>query len=577
MSSQSLSLTGASWRPRTLDQQAKSRWINAGLHPAAATCLAGRMDLDGFADIGDDWLEPGLEHLHDPMSMLGMQAAVERLQQAISAREKVRIITDYDVDGTTSSLILQATLNICGFNQLDFHIPDRFKEGYGFSVDAAKRAAEDGVGLIVTADIGVRDHAAVDVARAHGVDVLICDHHLPAGESVPSNALVLCPPQAEDAYPNPSLAACGVSLKLAQAMLAHHPKYALILKSLLKLAAIGTVADMVSLATLENRAIVKHGLRALNEGGHTAGLKSLIDVSGLTVGSIQESDLGFRIGPRINAAGRIAHANLAVDLINSKDAVEARALARQLDELNQHRKQLQTRLTKLALEQIGTDVPPFVVVAGAEHEGWHRGVVGIVASKVKDEVHRPVAVVSIQGDHAVGSVRSVPSIHAVRALDSAADILVKYGGHPAAAGFTVPTSKLAEFKERLCAYVTSAATEEAFVPERPYDAELDAAQLDWNTYEAIRGLGPFGQGNPEPTFLLSNIDAVSPSIRASGRLLSFKVAGSPGSISASWWGHADALSVLQGGPVDVLGSLSTWTTRRGEQMLQLNVTDIRAR
>lgn len=575
MSADTLSLTGARWTPSAVDPAMVESLLAEGMPPIVARCLAARRSTLAPTARGLDWLTPTPDHLHDPWSMRGMAEALERLQRAVRDGEKVRIITDYDVDGTTSSLILQAALRLSGFEGLDYHIPDRFKEGYGFSVAAAEKAAEDGVDLIVTADIGVRDHAAVDAARDRGVDVLICDHHLPAGASVPENALVLCPPQADDTYPNPHLAACGVTLKLAQGLLDSHPKRDAIVRSLLKLSAIGTVADMVSLATLENRAIVTLGLKALNEDRHAAGLSALLGVAGLRQGGITERDLGFRVGPRINAAGRVAHARLVVDLLNGRDPVETRGLARQLDELNLHRKQLQRSLTDTVLAGLDGEPDPFVLVAGPEEEGWHRGVVGIVAARVKDEVHRPVAVVSIHGERAVGSVRSIPAVHAVRALDSASDLLVKYGGHPAAAGFTVPTADLDRLRERLCAYVDQGVASEALIPARSYDAEVSAHDLSHGLHEALRDLGPFGQGNPEPRLLITGVRPGRISVRASGRLLALRISTGSGPIDAIWWGQGELAPELEGKTVDLLGRLSTWTTNQGQVRLQLELNDLR--
>ncbi|MFK7929822.1 MAG: single-stranded-DNA-specific exonuclease RecJ [Myxococcota bacterium] len=564
----SLSLTGARWTEAfALDAQVESL-VDQGLDPITARCLAVRNPEAPAA-----WLSPTAQHLHDPDLMLGMGEALERLRQAVAEHQRVRIITDYDVDGTTSSLILQAALRLSGFEGLDYHIPDRFKEGYGFSAAAADAAADDGVDLIITADIGVRDHGAVAQARSRGVDVLICDHHLPAGADVPPDALVLCPPQAACDYPNPHLAACGVAFKLAQGLLADHPKRQAIERSLLKLAAIGTVCDMVPLHTLENRAIVTLGLTALNQDRHGAGLSALLGVAGLTTGQIDERDLGFRIGPRINAAGRVAHAHLVVRLLNSRDPVEARAYARQLDELNAHRKQLQKKLVDEVVAALPSEPDPFVLVHGNEADGWHRGVVGIVAARVKDEVHRPVAVVSIQGEFAVGSVRSVPAVHAVRALDHCSDLLVKYGGHPAAAGFTVPTKDLPALRERLCAYVSGAVEEDALVPVRTIDAEVSPNALSLDLHRHLRAIGPFGQGNPAPRLALRGVTAQRISVRANGRLLALQLRTAEGPVDAIWWGQAELQPTLEGRPIDLLGTLSTWTTRQGQERLQFEISD----
>lgn len=545
-----------------------------GLAHTAARCLAGRLDT---AQDARGWLAPSLDQLHDPYAMLGMEAAVARLRAALDRRERIRIITDYDVDGTTSSLILQAALRVLQPDAaISYHIPSRFDEGYGFSVRAAEQAAADGIGLVVTADIGVRDHASVAAARDRGVDVLVCDHHLPAGASVPPGALVLCPPQDGCSYPNPSLAACGVSLKLAQALLASHPKLERILRSMLKLAAIGTVADLVPLTTLENRAIVALGLEELNRGPHHAGLRALLDVCRLQGGALGARDLGFRIGPRINAAGRIAEASLVVQLLTSRDESEARELADRLDALNAQRREIQRSLAKRALEQLGPEPPPFVVVAGTEEEGWHRGVVGIVASRVKDEAHRPAAVVSVQGALAVGSVRSIAAVHAVRALDSVADLLLKYGGHPAAAGFTVRTADLDALRARLCDFVVQHADPTELVPTRRVDAVLEASDVDRALLADLRRLGPHGMGNPRPALLVRGVQPRNAVVRGQERsLLKFSILP-PGSgwVDAIWWGQAERLEQVQAGPIDVLASLgeNVW---QGRSTLQLEVRDAR--
>lgn len=306
------SLRGMGWALRPADE-ALTRALagDLGLHPVLARCLALR-GVRGAPE-GLRLLHPDASALHDPYAMLGMDAAVDRLRRAVQAQERVRVVTDYDVDGTTSSLILQSALRQLASHQhrgaadpVSYHIPDRMEEGYGFSVQAAEQAAADGIPLIVTADIGVRDHAAVARARALGVDVIVCDHHLPTGEQAPAGAVaVLCPPQAGCSYPNPQLAACGVSLKLAEALLAEHPRREMLQRSMGKLVALGTVADMVDLLTPENRALVSLGLAALNEDAHSPGLQALLDRAGVARGAATAEDLAWRLGPRVNAAGRV--------------------------------------------------------------------------------------------------------------------------------------------------------------------------------------------------------------------------------------------------------------------------------
>lgn len=560
------SWSGARWVEAPLAGPALPR---TDLLPAVARCLAVR----GFDDPA--WLSPSVDHLHDPLTMHRMDEAVHRLRRAVARQERLRVITDYDVDGTTSSLVLQAALQtVAPGLALDYHIPDRFTEGYGFSVTAAQKAAADGIGLVVTADIGVRDHAAVAAARAAGVDVLVCDHHLPPGADVPSEAIVLCPPQAADTYANRHLAACGVSYKLAEALLADHPRRDTVLASLRKLVAIGTVADLVPLATRENRALVALGVRELNEGRHAPGLAALLDVAGARPGDIDTATLGYQIGPRINAAGRLARATHVIELLSTRDPVEAAQLARELDALNRERRDLQDHLVDKVLRLTRDTDDPFVVVAGAEGDGWHRGIVGIVASRAKDELNRPVAVVSIHGELAVGSIRSVPSVHAVKALDTAADLLVRYGGHPAAAGFTVRTADLDRLRERLGAFA-AAAGHDADARELLYDATLPPHEVDARLHAQLQQLAPFGMGNPEPRLVVRDARLVDITrVGAKQQHLKARLSGSQGPVEVVAWSQGALAGRVGEGPVDLLGSIgeNRW---KGRRTLQLVVHDAR--
>ncbi len=566
------SLTGARWTVAPVDEAHVAAMRALGpLREVTLRCMA----LRGF-DPNGGWLTPDVSQLLDPHTMLGMDQAIARLRQAIRDQQRIRVVTDYDVDGTTSSLILQAALaRLAPDLKVDYHIPDRFTEGYGFSVAAAQKAADDGVGLIVTADIGVRDHASVSAARARGVDVLVCDHHLPAGESVPAEAIVLCPPQQGDPYGNRSLAACGVSLKLAEALLRDDPRRDVFREGLLKLAAIGTVADLVSIGTLENRAIVALGLAALNHGRHGPGLSALLKVADCKPGEIDEVKLGWQIGPRINAAGRIARATHVVELLNCRDPDRATVLAAELDALNRERRDIQGSLIDTVMSTLREPYDSFVVVAGPEAEGWHRGIVGIVAARVKETVNRPTAVVSIQGEFAVGSVRSVPSVHAVRALDSVADLLLKYGGHPMAAGFTVRAADLDSLRERLSRYVDEHAGESAMTAEHVADAVVRVDELDAGLLAELRRLAPFGSGNTEPKLLVRNV--MLSDLRTLGKEqqhLKCTLRRGPAPLELVWWNAAPHAAALREGPVDLLANLreNVWN---GNRSLQLQVIDAR--
>ena len=566
-----LSLTGHRWTPSTPDPNEVIQLANTlGLPPIVARCLANR----GIsADVAATWLAPELDQLHDPMSMMGMDIAIERVRKAVANKERVRIVTDYDVDGTTSSLILQGILKLLGAgDKVDYHIPDRQVEGYGFSPIAARAAAADGVGLIITADIGVRDHEAVDVATAAGVDVLICDHLLPAGAAVPKAAVaVLCPPQIGCTYPNPHLAACGVSLKLAQALLADHPRYEDIIRSMLKIAAIGTVADVVSLRSLENRAIVRMGLVGLSRGPNTPGLQALLDVGGVSA-PITSQDLGFRIGPRINAAGRLAQATAVVDLINTRDRTQTQKMANDLDRLNTERQGIQRHLVKVCLDKLPDPPPPFVVLWGEESEGWHRGVVGIVAAKVRDHVHRPTAIIAVAGDQARGSARSTPNVHAVRALDSAAEWLSAYGGHPAAAGFSIDAAHLPKLAEQLAAFVTNQGDAAQEAPTLIVEADCPVTALAGPGAEQLADqlgqLEPFGKGNEAPLLCIRNVQATQ--FGTMGKThLRMRVAG----VDTVWWnGLVHAKTLEQ--PADLVGTLG-FNTWKGRRTVRFTVRDAR--
>lgn len=513
-----------------------------GVTPAAARVFAARGATTSF-------FHPTVNDLHDFTSLLGIDRAVDRIHRAIREGEHIRLVTDYDVDGTTSCLILQAALERAGAGQVSYHQPDRFTEGYGLSQRAVEHAKAAGVTLLITADIGVRDHASVSRARQLGIDVLIVDHHLPAGENVPADAFaVLCPPQVECPYPNKSLAACGVSLKLATAILTGDPRRDDVLASMMKLAAIGTVADVVDIFNAENRAIVSLGLRALNGGRHSPGLQALLDVSGAKAGAITAATLGWQLGPRINAAGRLADAGAVIRLLRERDPASAVKQAQVLDELNRERRDIQEKMTELAMARVGDDPPPFVVVWGSEEEGFHRGVVGIVASKVRDRIDRPVAVVSVLGNVATGSVRSTPAVHAVKALDAVSSLLVRYGGHAAAAGFTVATSDLPRMAMELADYVSKHIGDAEMAGEEDVDAEIEGRAVSLELAHELARLEPCGKGNPKAKLVVNG--AISGLRMVKDKHAFFNVGGA----EAVWWGIGERVSDLTGGTA-VLGEV----------------------
>ena len=511
--------------------------------PVARILIARGMSEPGVAR---EFLAPSLAtHLHDPSAMFGMDRAVERLERAVRGGERIRIVSDYDVDGTTASVILQHTLKILGTgDRVSYHIPSRFDEGYGFSVVAAERAAADGATVVVTCDIGVRDHRAIDRAADLGVDVIVCDHHLPPGEDVPGRAYaVLCPKQERCDYPNPELAACGLALKLAQALLAAHPRRADFVASLVKIAAIGTVADMVGLNTPENRAIVAVGLAGLSRPSRNHGLNALLEVSGIVNRRVTTADCGFKLGPRINAAGRLAAATTVIELFNATSPERAVAIANELNRLNSERQQVQHRLVDRVLGDMSAigSAPYVALFAGDESEGWHRGVVGIVASKVVEMVNRPAFIVAVDSEGVGrGSARTAAGIHLVRALESCADLLVKFGGHAAAAGFTVRREHVDELRERLSAYVAAAlASEEDLAPRFRVDASMSPDEVTARSIGELSRLEPHGIGNPKPLFLVEGA-VVRRAFKMKDKHLKLLLAGGEnGGVEAVWWDGAD--------------------------------------
>ncbi|MCL2325379.1 MAG: single-stranded-DNA-specific exonuclease RecJ [Proteobacteria bacterium] len=567
------SLCDAVWRMAEVDEAlALSISREHGVSLPLARCLV-RLGLEAGEEVGA-FLSPGMSDLHDPYLMHGMREAVSRFRQAIEGRESVRVVTDYDVDGTMSSLILQSVLRLCGHTLLSYHIPDRRQEGYGFTLWAARRAVEDGVRLIVTADIGVRDEEAIDFAQSHGVDVIVLDHHLPQGAGVPARAhSVLCPPQKACGYPNKSLAACGIALKFAQAMLSAHAKCEAMLLSMMKLAALGTIADVVSLREQENRAIVSMGLRALNEGGHKPGLEALLRVSKVRSGSIEVDDVGYRIAPRINAAGRMATATHVIELMHAANSVEAQGMASCLDAMNTARQEVQGLMVERAMEEVSRSTSPFLVVALEESAVWHSGISGVVAGRIRENCHCPVAVATISGETVTGSIRSTPGVHAVKALTSISEHLTKFGGHAAAAGFTCDRCKLDLVRAGLEASVLEQLGQAREVASFDVAMALRPLEVSRELLEDLMLLEPCGMQNKRPLVCLEGVRFGS-STWMKGEHWKGTLPVNGFSLEVVWFGAPGELSALLQGEVDVLGEFQRHHYG-GQVRYQLRVIDMR--
>ena len=527
------------------------------------------------------FLEPSVADLEDPMLLQDMTSAVARLRRAIEQKERILLYGDYDVDGTSAIVILKKSLDLLGGNA-SFHVPHRLKDGYGMKSEVVEEAAAAGVSLIVSVDTGIRANDVVKHATRLGIDVIVTDHHLPEAE-IPAAIAVLNPNRPDCGYPEKNLCGAGVALKLMDALIRNlgwEPgRRERLIDSLLKLVAIATVADVVPLSG-ENRVIVKRGLAGLDRV-RNPGLRALLDVSGFPEGDAPGAgQVAFRVAPRINAAGRMASATDVIEMFLTEDPERARALAAKLHELNADRQQTEAEIARAIFEQCVeqpvTDADCALVFAG---EGWHRGVVGIVASRVVERFHRPAFVLGIENGIAQGSGRSIPAFHLLDALEAMPDLFGKFGGHRQAAGVTLATERVEEFRARLRAYAAERLTPADFERELVIDAEISGEEIDDRAVADILRLAPFGYGNPAPTFVARAAEVIAPPdvrnekhvflrLRLNGRL-----------IRAKAWNFAERLGEFApGSRVDVALQFEedSYSAARGYAPWQAIVRDVRA-
>jgi single-stranded-DNA-specific exonuclease len=501
------------WNHLTPDPQIVARLVSeARLTPLVARLLVLR-GITGAEQAGN-FLSPSLGQLCSPYLMLGMREAVERLSAAIANQEQILIYGDYDVDGTTAVVILKTAIELCG-GMTDFHVPHRIKEGYGIKDDVIERAAVAGVKLVISVDTGIRAFQAAETALRVGIDLIVTDHHLPeANEGVPKAVAVLNPNQHGCNYPCKALCGAGVALKVAQALFAKFkdgPDQAKLIPSFLKMVAIATVADAVPLVG-ENRTITKLGLEGLRRPVN-GGLKALMEVSGLAQSgrALSAGDVGFRLGPRINAAGRMDVARDVIELFTCKDQARCHEIAEKLNLLNTERQNEEARIMAEVEAQLASHPElgekSCVVFDG---EGWHRGVIGIVASRVVEKTNRPALVIAIDGEEAHGSGRSIAALHLLDALESCHGLFTRFGGHAHAVGFALPSKHVMELKQRVDEFAHNHLTPEDFVPELKIDAEIPLTGVTPQLLETLRQIEPFGHGNPEPVFSSREVNLLLP-------------------------------------------------------------------
>lgn len=562
----------------------RQRWIVAEPHPeeAAAFAKAARLPLvlaelliargisqpqEAFA-----FLNPESSHLHDPFLMLGMSAAVERLERAIASREPVLLYGDYDVDGTTAVVLLKTAIEMLG-GIVRFHVPHRIREGYGLQSSVLQAAHAEGVRLVITVDTGMRAFAEAETASRLGLDLIVTDHHLPdAQDALPDALAILNPNQHGCAYPEKSLCGAAIALKLAQAVLERRDSVRTrekTLPSFLKMAAIATIADAVPLKG-ENRVIASLGLRELRKP-MGAGLRALFAAAALDPETRQLTgfDVAFRLAPRINAAGRMDVASEVIELFTTRDTARAQELAAKLERLNRERRDTEAAALTAIENRLATDeelaASRLLVVDG---EGWHRGIIGILASRVVERTAKPALVVSVEDGVAHGSGRSVDGFPLLDALESCADLFTRFGGHAFAVGFALPAAALPELKRRLRLYAEERLA--AREPERllRIHAELPLDRITPVLAGWLRKLEPLGHGNPEPVFVARNARMLAPLRLMKDRHIRLELAqgsaqesahaptapGAGGAIRAIGWGmafRATELGLREGSRIDV--------------------------
>jgi len=516
------------------------------------------------------FLEGTLEDLHDPFLMKDMGRAVERIRKAVAEGERILIFGDYDVDGILSVVSLSRALESLG-GRVEFFIPDRLREGYGLKEKYIGPILERKVSLVISVDCGVKATAFVQEARKRGLDVIITDHHQP-GPSLPPALAILNPALPGERYPFRQLAGIGVVFKLIQALYTVAGKGDLI-PHYLKLVSIGTVADVVELKD-ENRIFVKYGLRAL-EDARNPGLRSLMENCGVRGRRVTVGDVGFRIAPRINAAGRMGLTDLAVRLFFSPSSQEAAAIAGELDRLNSRRQRIEEKVFEEAQKRIRKrrlDEKYRILVLGCQE--WHRGVIGIVASKIKDVFYRPTILFSYEEDRALGSGRSVRGFSLIDCLEEHRDLLLSYGGHTMAVGCELDRGDMETFRNRLNVFARQALPEDMLQRRISIDSRIEFDEIEPLLLDHLVRIAPFGLGNPRPLFLTEDVEVASRP-RGMGRNHGkFLVKKNGKAFEALAWGRGDRVEHLRPGDrIDIVYSLHT-SVFQGEETLALSVEDL---
>ncbi|GJM27942.1 MAG: single-stranded-DNA-specific exonuclease RecJ [Cyclobacteriaceae bacterium] len=552
------------------DTQVGSLAADLNIHPKLAALLIQR-GVDSFKK-ARTFFRPSPDHLHDPFLMKDMHLAVQCVVETIQAGKKILIYGDYDVDGTTAVAMVFDFLTQ-HYKDVDYYIPDRYTEGYGLSEAGLQYAIDQHCHLIITLDCGIKAVDLVAKGVASGLQFIICDHHLP-GKELPPAVAILNAKQAACAYPFKELTGCGVGFKLISAICMNRGIRIESVFEYLDLVAVSIAADIVPI-TGENRVLSYYGLRKLNHKPR-AGLQALLDVGGIKH-QVDIPEVVFGLAPRINAAGRIDHAKSAVKLLLSHDKVQAANWAGSINKNNNLRKETDSSITKEALSMIeGTLAAADLKSTVLFKEDWHKGVIGIVASRCIEKYYRPTIILTQSQDKATGSARSVPGFDIYEAISECSDLLDGYGGHKYAAGLTMPLDKISEFQRRFEKVVSATISEELLTPVLEIDLELELDSIQGGFYKVLSQIGPFGPGNMPPVFVSRGLK-ICPGLRVlKQQHLKFRVRSDSGNffdgIAFGMAHYAEALEA--GSDFDMAYSLEM-NTFRGEQSLQMMVKDIK--
>ena len=505
-----------------------------------------------------------------------MKTAVERILKAIENDEKILIWGDYDVDGTTGTVVLRKALEILGA-KTGFHVPNRFTEGYGINIEFLEKAKNKGYSLVISVDTGTRSFEPLAWAKENGLDVIVTDHHLSDEvRGIPECVAMINPNQAGCEYPDKNLAGVGVAFKLVHALLREKGKENIV-NGFLKVVAIGTIADIMKL-TGENRAIVKIGLQDLPKA-HNYGLKALMEVADCRI-EMTSYHIGFRIAPRINAAGRMEVARHVVELFEAETFEKARELAELLDSRNRERQKVQREITEMALleyvENGGSEKQSHVAVVAGEN--WHRGVIGLAASKITEKINRPSIVISLENGIGHGSARSIGTYHLLNGLESCGDLMEQFGGHAAAAGMKIKAENIAELREKLNVHAKANLSDEDLIPKLKIDAVVSSKSLNLELLDELKMLEPFGAGNPKPLFVTKDLVLIDEPFVMKEKHLKLKLKDeNRKQFEAVWWDGVEKSKGQTLAPqtrieLAYTPEANTW---QGNTRLQLVVEDLR--